>query len=44
MRMIAALTESGSIRRYIARMGLSGRAPPIAPGLPDPQSLFDYFS
>ena len=42
MRVIAALTEPGSIRRCLAGMGLSGRAPPIAPARPAPQAVFDY--
>lgn len=42
MRVIAALTEPGSIHCCLAGMGLRGRAPPIAPARPDPQAVFDY--
>ena len=42
MRVIAALTEPASIRRCLQGMGLSGRAPPIAPARPAPQAVFDY--
>ena len=41
MRVIAALSEPASIRRCLEGMGLSGRAPPIAPARPDPQPHFD---
>ena len=42
MRVIAALTEPGSIRRCLSGMGLSGRALPIAPPRPAPQAVFAY--
>jgi len=34
MRVIAALTEPGSIRRFLEGMDLSWRAPPIVPARP----------
>ena len=42
MKIVAALTEPRSIRRYLEGVGLPSRAPPIAPARPDPQSEFDY--
>jgi hypothetical protein len=42
MRVIAALTAPASIRRCLQGMGLSWRAPPIAPARPTPQAVFDY--
>ena len=42
MRVIAALTEPASIRRFLQGMGLSWRAPRIAPVRPAPQAVFDY--
>ena len=40
MKIIAALTDPRSIRRYLHGMGLPARAPPIASARPQPQ--FDY--
>ena len=42
MRIIAALTDPGSIRRCLQGMGLPARAPPIVPARPEPQAEFDY--
>jgi hypothetical protein len=42
MKIIAALTDPSSIRRYLHGMGLPTRAPPIAPARPHLQPKFDY--
>ena len=42
MRIIAVLTDPGSIRSYLEGVGLPARPPPIAPARPSEQSEFDY--
>jgi hypothetical protein len=42
MRIIAALTDAGSIHRCLQGMGLPARAPPIAAARSHPQPEFDY--
>ena len=42
MRVIAALTAPAAIRRCLQGIGLSWRAPPIAPARADPQPVVDY--
>ena len=37
MKIVAALTEPRSIRRYLEGVGLPSRAPPVAPARPHPQ-------
>jgi hypothetical protein len=37
MRIIAALTDEVSIRRYLTGVGLVSEPPPIAPARPPPQ-------
>jgi hypothetical protein len=41
MKMIAALTDGSSVRKYLAGVGLPWRAPPIAPARIDRQLKFD---
>ncbi len=41
MKIIAALTDGASVRRYLAGVGLPSRAPPIAPARIDRQLEFD---
>ena len=42
MRVIAALTDSHSIRTYLEGVDLPARPPPAAPARPDPQHEFEY--
>jgi len=42
MKIVAALTDPGSIHRYLEGVGLPSRAPPIALARPHPQHEFDY--
>jgi len=42
MKIVAALTESASIRHYLEGVGLPARPPPIAPARPRPQSELEY--
>lgn len=42
MRIVAALTDPGSIRSYLEGVGLPARPPPIAPARPSEQSEFVY--
>jgi len=41
VKIVAALTDPGSIRRYLEGVGLPARAPPIAPARPHAQQEFD---
>ena len=41
MKIVAAVTDSCSIRRYMEGVGLPARAPPIAPAQPYRQQEFD---
>ena len=41
VKIVAAVTEPGSIRTYLEGIGLPARAPPIAAARPDPQREFD---
>jgi hypothetical protein len=41
MKIVAAVTDPGSIGRYLKGVGLPSRAPPIAPARPPPQHEFD---
>ncbi len=41
MKIVAAVTDARSIRRYLEGVGLPSRAPPIAPARPQPQQEFD---
>jgi len=41
VKIVAAVTDPGSIRRYLEGDGLPPRAPPIAPPRPHPQREFD---
>jgi len=41
MKIVAAVTDKGSIRKYLEGVGLPARAPPIAPPRPHPQHEFD---
>ena len=42
MKIIAALTDSDSIRTYLEGVDLPARPPPVAPARPDPQHEFEY--
>ena len=42
MKIIAALTDTGSIQTYLEGVGLPSRAPPITPAGANPQPEFDY--
>jgi hypothetical protein len=42
MKIIAFITDPGSIRRYLEGVGLPTAAPPIAPARSPPQIEFDY--
>ena len=42
MRVIAALTEPASIRRYLQGVGLPHQPPPIAPPRPPPQTELEF--
>ena len=42
MRIIAALTDSASIRGYLKGVGLAADPPPIAPPRPPPQAELDF--
>ena len=42
MRVIAALTEPASIRRYLQGVGLPDQPPPIAPARPPPQTELEF--
>ena len=41
MKIVAAVTDARSVRRYLEGVGLPSRAPPIAPARPPPQQEFD---
>ena len=41
VKIVAAVTDPGSNRRYREGVGLPPRAPPIAPPRPHPQQQFD---
>ncbi len=41
MKIVAAVTEPSSIRRYLEGVGLPARAPPIAKARPHPQQQLD---
>ena len=41
MKIVAAVTDSCSIRRYLEGVGLPARAPPIAPARPQRQQELD---
>jgi hypothetical protein len=41
MKIIAALTDGSSVRRYLEGVGRPSRAPPIAPARIDRQLEFD---
>jgi hypothetical protein len=41
VKIAAAVTDPGSIRRYLEGVGLPARAPPIAAARPPPQREFD---
>ena len=41
MRLIAALTDSDSIRTYLTGVGLAAEPPVIAPARPPPQRELD---
>ena len=41
MKIVAAVTEPSSIRRYLDGVGLPARAPPIAPARPQRQQELD---
>ena len=41
MKVVAAVTDPCSIRRYLEGVGLPARAPPLAPARPPPQHEFD---
>ena len=42
MRVIAALTEPASIRRYLQGVGLPAQPPPIAPPRSPPQTKLEF--
>jgi Putative transposase/Transposase zinc-binding domain len=42
MRVVAAITDRASIRRYLDGVGLSSEVPEIKPARPPPQLDFDY--
>ena len=42
MRIIASLTDSASIRRYLEGVGLPADPPRIAPARPPPQHELDF--
>jgi hypothetical protein len=42
MRMVAALTDPSSIRRYLLGVGLSAEIPEIVPAKPLPQEAFVF--
>ena len=42
MRIIATLTETASIRRYLEGVGLPAEPPLIAPARPPPQQSLDF--
>jgi hypothetical protein len=42
MRIVAALTELSSIRRYLKGVGLSADLPKLAPARAPPQQKFDF--
>ncbi len=44
VKIVAAVTDTGSIRKYLEGVGLPARAPPIAPPRPHPQHEFDLDS
>ena len=41
VKIVAAVTDAGSICKYLKVVGLPARAPPIAPARPHPQHEFD---
>jgi hypothetical protein len=41
VKIVAAVTDAGSIRKYLQGVGLTARAPPIAPARTQPQHQFD---
>ena len=41
VKVVAALTEPGAIRKYLPSVGLPARAPPMAPAGRQPQQEFD---
>ena len=41
MKIVAALTDPGSIQTYLQGVGLPSRAPPIAPARRTPQLEFE---
>ena len=41
MKIVAAVTDPGSIRRYLEGVGLPARAPPIAVARPHARREFD---
>ena len=41
VKVVAALTEPGAIRKYLPGVGLPARAPPMAPAGRQPQQEFD---
>ena len=42
MRIVAAITEPASVRRYLAGVGLPADPLALAPARPPPQAEFDY--
>ena len=42
MRIVAALSEPASIRRYLQGMDLPAQPPPIAPPRPPPQAELEF--
>jgi hypothetical protein len=42
MRIVAAITDQASIRRYLDGVGLPSEIPEIKPARPPPQIEFDY--
>jgi hypothetical protein len=42
MRVVAAITDRASIRRYLDGVGLSSELPEIKPARPPPQIEFEY--
>ena len=42
VKVVAALTEPGTIRKHLQGVGLPARAPPIAPARRQPQQEFDF--
>ncbi len=42
LRLIAALTDPASVRRYLSGVGLPCQPPPLTPPRPPPQTEWDF--